>query len=85
MPAKKKNGKYTKCYWCGRLPKEHYKHTYKHTNIYADPPEKFFCSKKCLDAWVFRENHRIILSFTNLNQQLYLNNSILYKNVRTKY
>lgn len=72
MPVKKKNGKYCKCFWCDKFPPRGCKHTYTHININHDPPIKNFCTKKCLDLWVFRENHRKIIGFSNLNEQLFI-------------
>ena len=80
MPTKRKNGKFCKCYWCGLLPRWNHKHTYTHTNINNDPPVKYFCSKKCLELWTFRENHRIIIGFTNHIEQLYIKHNFIYKN-----
>ena len=72
MPTKRKNGIYTECHWCGQFPRETHKHTYTHTNIYNNPPMKYFCSKKCLYLWVFRDNHTIFRSFSNINEHNFI-------------
>lgn len=86
MTVKKRRGKYCKCDWCGQLPPWNQKHSYTHTNIYRDPPTLYFCTKACLEAWVFQDSHRKIISFSNMNAHNYLNTQLIYKkNVRTKY
>lgn len=77
MPVKRKNGKYCKCDWCNQLPENH--KTYVHTNIYNTPKQHFFCSKSCLDSWVFQDLNRIITNFSNMNKQQYINTQFIYK------
>lgn len=84
MPVKKKNGQYVPCDWCGDLPRHTHKYTYTHTNIYNDPPTHSFCTKSCLEDFVFQRERQIITSFTNLNNDLFIYTQFDYKNVRYK-
>lgn len=84
MPVKRKNGKYVECDWCGEFPRDTHRHTYTHTNIFNDPPVKYFCTKKCLERWVFQTIPEIITSFSNLNESLFIYTKFDYKNVRYK-
>lgn len=85
MPVKKKIGPNVKCDWCESHPKgltDKDKKTFVHTNIHNDPPKHFFCTKSCLDSWVFQDNHRIITNFSNMNKQLFIKHGFIYKNAR---